>query len=87
MNGASVLRPRRPASRLVSGSVAALALAIAIAASVWHQRPALAQTSAVTAASASVPSAADRDPSVPPASQVFTGNSGAEAPMVDVPTF
>jgi hypothetical protein len=67
--------------------VAALALAIAIAASVWHQRPALAQTSAVTTASGPVDFAADRDPSVPPASQVFAGRRGAEAPMVDVPTF
>jgi hypothetical protein len=85
VNGASVLRPFQ-ASRLASGGVAAIALAIAIAASVWHQQPALAQTATMTKTSAPV-TTAQRDPSVPAASQVFAGSGLPEVPMVDAPTF
>lgn len=86
MKGASVLRPLH-ASRLVPGGVAVVALAIAIAASVWHQRPALAQTATTTTASAPWTTAANRDPSLPSASQVLAARDLADAPIFEAPTY
>ncbi|MCD2344946.1 hypothetical protein LRH25_31975 [Ideonella azotifigens] len=51
MKVSSIVATRRPVSRLVFGRVAVLALLIALAVLVWHQRPAIAQTVSVPPAS------------------------------------